>query len=268
MPADASPPDTPAPQAAQILSRPDGSSIAYHHTPKQPEMRAPGVIFIHGFMSDMDGGKAVFLEEHCRARGVAFVRFDQFGHGRSSGAFEDGSIGRWAEDTVAVLDALSEGPQVLVGSSCGGWLMLLAAMARPDRVAGLVGIAPAPDFTEDLVWPEFTDEQREAVTRDGFVLIPSDYSDQPYTFTKRLFDDGRRNLVLREDIPFDGPVRLLHGQQDTAVPWERSLLLMDRLRSTDVECTFIKGGDHRLSEPHDLARMAHAVDEVVARVSV
>ncbi|MGC2856081.1 alpha/beta fold hydrolase [Novispirillum sp. DQ9] len=228
-------------------------------------MRAPGVVFLHGFMSDMDGGKALFLERHCRERGLAFVRFDQFGHGKSSGAFEDGSIGRWAEDAVAVLDALTEGPQVLVGSSCGGWLMLLAAMARPKRVAGLVGIAAAPDFTEDLVWPEMSDDQRAAVLRDGLVRIPSEYSDQPYTFTKRLFDDGRRNMVLRDTIPFDGPVRLLHGQKDDAVPWQRSLTLMDRLRSTDVECTFIKAGDHRLSEPHDLARMAHALDEVVAR---
>jgi len=263
MSAEASPPSKPPAQAPQILSRPDGSSIAYHRTLKEPETHGPGVVFIHGFMSDMDGGKAVFLEDHCRRRGWAFVRFDQFGHGRSSGAFADGSIGRWAEDTVAVLDALTEGPQILVGSSCGGWLMLLAALARPQRVAGLFGIAPAPDFTEDLVWPELSEDQREAVLRDGQVLVPSDYSDQPYTFTKRLFDDGRRNMVLREEVPFDGPVRILHGQQDTAVPWERSLVLMDRLRSTNVECTFVKGGDHRLSDLPNLGRMATILDELV-----
>jgi pimeloyl-ACP methyl ester carboxylesterase len=266
MPDAVQPPANTPSQAPQILSRPDGSSIAYHRTPKQPATAAPGVVFIHGFMSDMDGGKAVFLEGHCRRRGLDFVRFDQFGHGKSSGAFADGSVGRWAEDTVAVLDALTDGPQILVGSSCGGWLMLLAALARPQRVAGLVGLAPAPDFTEDLVWPEFTDEQREAVLRDGHVLIPSNYSDQPYTFTKRLFDDGRRNLVLRDEIAFDGPVRILHGQKDDAIPWQRSLLLMDRLRSTDVACTFLKNSDHRLSELSDLARMAATVDELVAAV--
>lgn len=267
MPADASPPSAPSALAPQILARPDGSSIAYHRTARRPGTSGPGVVFLHGFMSDMDGGKALFVEEHCKTRGLAFVRFDQFGHGKSSGAFAEGCAGRWAEDTVAVLDALTDGPQILVGSSCGGWLMVLAALARPQRVAGLVGIAPAPDFTEDLVWPELTEEQREAVLRDGHVLIPSDYSDQPYTFSKRLFDDGRRNLVLRDEIPFDGPVRILHGQRDTAVPWERSLTLMDRLRSTDVECTFIKGGDHRLSEPADLARLARALDEVIERVA-
>lgn len=249
--------------APQILPRPDGSSIAYHRT----EGAAPGVVFIHGFMSDMEGGKALHLEEHCRARGLAFVRFDQFGHGTSPGAFADGTVGRWAEDTVAVLDHLTEGPQILVGSSMGGWLMILAALARPERVAGLLGIAPAPDFTEDLTWPHLTDVQREEVLREGYTYVPSDYSEAPYTFTKRLFDDGRRHLVLRDTIPFDGPVRILHGQKDDAVPWERSLTLMQKLRSDDVECTFIKDGDHRLSKPHDLERLSATLDALVARVA-
>lgn len=250
----------PPADSARILSRPDGSSIAYHRS----EGQGVGVVFIHGLMSDMDGGKAVHAEAHCQAQGRPFVRFDQYGHGQSSGAFPDGSVGRWAEDTVAVLDHLTEGPQVLVGSSCGGWLMLLAALARPDRVAGLLGIAPAPDFTEDLSWPSLTPDQQEAVTREGRVEVPNPYSDDPYVYSKRLFDDGRRNLLLRDAIGIRCPVRILHGQQDEAVPWDRSLTLMDRLETTDVACTFIKSGDHRLSEPADLDRLSRTLDEVLA----
>lgn len=265
--------DQPPDQSARMLSRPDGSSIAYHRTaatrtdaPGERRADAPGVVFIHGFMSDMDGGKAVFLERHCIDRGLAFVRFDQYGHGLSSGRFSEGTIGRWAEDTVAVLDDLTEGPQILVGSSMGGWLMLLAALARPERVKGLLGIAPAPDFTEDLTWPQLTVAQKDAIMTDGWVEIPSDYGDQPYIFTKKLFDDGRRHLMLRDRIPFTGPVRILHGQKDDAVPWRRSLDLMSVLASDDVEATFVKDGDHRLSEPHDLARLAATLDGLVARM--
>jgi pimeloyl-ACP methyl ester carboxylesterase len=225
-----------------------------------------GVVFLHGLMSDMDGGKALYLEDHCRAQGRPFLRFDQFGHGQSSGAFTDGTLGRWAEDTAAVLDGLCEGPQVVVGSSMGGWVMLLAALARPQKVAGLLGIAPAPDFTEDLTWHELNEEQRAAVLRDGVVHIPSDYSDQPYSFSKALFDDGRQNLLLRGPIAYRGPVRILHGQQDEAVPWQRSLTLIDALESDDVACTFIKRGDHRLSEPEDLRRMASTLDALLALV--
>ncbi len=252
----------PPEDSARILSRPDGTSIAYHRS----EGRGVGVVFIHGLMSDMDGGKALHVEAQCRAQGRPFVRFDQFGHGKSSGAFPDGCVGRWAEDTVAVLDSLTDGPQVLVGSSCGGWLMLLAALARPERVAGLVGIAPAPDFTEDLSWPSLTAEQQETVLREGRVEMPNPYSDAPYVYSKRLFDDGRRNLLLRDPIDLTVPVRILHGQNDEAVPWRRSLTLMDRLRSRDVEATFIKDGDHRLSEPADLERLSRALDEVLRRV--
>lgn len=252
----------PPADSARILSRPDGSSIAYHRS----DGTGTGVVFIHGLMSDMDGGKALHVEAQCRAQGRPFVRFDQFGHGLSSGAFPDGSVGRWAEDTVAVLDHLTDGPQVLVGSSCGGWLMLLAALARPERVAGLVGIAPAPDFTEDLSWPSLTPEQQEMVTREGRVEMPNPYSEDPYVYSKRLFDDGRRNLLLRDTIPIHCPVRILHGQQDEAVPWERSLILMDRLAGTDVECTFIKAGDHRLSEPADLDRLSRALDEILGKI--
>jgi pimeloyl-ACP methyl ester carboxylesterase len=217
-------------------------------------------------MSDMDGGKALYLEQHCLAQGRPFLRFDQLGHGQSSGVFTDGTLSRWAEDTAAVLDALCDGPQVVVGSSMGGWGMLLSALARPQKVAGLLGIAPAPDFTEDLTWQELSEDQQQTVVRDGVVHIPSDYSDQPYSFTKALFDDGRSNLLLRGPIAYSGPVRILHGQKDEAVPWQRSLTLVDALASDDVVCTLIKQGDHRLSEPADLQRMTHTLDELMDRL--
>lgn len=259
--------DQPPETKCRILSRPDGSSIAYHKLDGAGPSARPGVVFIHGFMSDMNGGKALHLEAHCRATGRAFVRFDTLGHGQSSGRFEDGTIGRWAEDTIAILDEVTEGPQILVGSSMGGWLMLLAALARPDKVKGLLGIAPAPDFTEDLTWPEMTDAQREEVLSRGFTQVPSDYDDSGYIFTKDLFEDGRRHLLLRNDtLPFHGPVRILHGLKDDAVPWQRSLTLMNKLASDDVEVTFIKNGDHRLSEPHDLDRLTATLDALAARL--
>ncbi|MBB4287158.1 alpha/beta fold hydrolase [Roseospira goensis] len=242
--------------APRRLTRPDGATIAYHSV----SGKGPGVVFIHGFMSDMTGGKATFLEAWARRTGRAFVRFDQRGHGQSDGRFEDGTIGAWADDVVQVLDHLTEGPQVLVGSSMGGWLMLLAALARPDRVAALVGIAAAPDFTEDLMWSVFDDAARETLARDGVLQVPSDYGDAPYPITKRLIDEGRDHLLLGGPIPIRCPVRLIQGMKDDSVPWETGRRLMDRLESPDVDLTLVKEGDHRLSEPHDLARLERVLD--------
>jgi pimeloyl-ACP methyl ester carboxylesterase len=241
-----------------ILARDDGETLAY----RRVAGRAPGVLFLGGFKSDMTGTKAMALEAHCRDAGRAFVRFDYLGHGTSSGHFADGTIGRWAADAVAVLDRLTEGPQVLVGSSMGGWLMVLAARARPERVRAMVGIAAAPDFTERLMWREFGQDQRRALERDGVLRLPSQYGDDPYPITRRLIEDGRRHLVLEAPIGFDGPVRLLHGMADTDVPWQLSVDLADRLTSPDVAVTLVKGGDHRLSTPEDLARLAKTLDEV------
>lgn len=242
----------------QIVTRPDGSSIAYHrHAGK-----GTGVVFLHGLMSDMEGGKALHVEAHCRARGLPFVRFDQFGHGQSSGTFAEGTIGRWAEDTLAVLDTLCEGPQILVGSSMGGWLMLLAARARPEKVAGLVGIAAAPDFTEDLLWPQMSPEQRAEVMDTGFIEVPSDYA-APYIYTRALIEDGRANLVLRQPLPFAGPVRLLHGLKDDVVPWQTALAITEAVDSPDIEAVLIKSGDHRLSDPADLARLSATLDSLL-----
>jgi len=234
----------------QILSHASGASIAYHTL----SGTSPGIVFMTGFMSDMTGGKALALENFARERGQAFLRFDYQGHGQSSGKLADGTIGLWAADALAAFDELTEGPQIIVGSSMGGWIMLLTACARPERVAGLVGIAAAPDFTEDLLPNELSQEQFAEIEANGFVVVPSEYEDD-YKFTKALFDDGREHLMLRSEIPLDCPVRLLHGLQDTSVPWQTALNIQEKLRSEDVEVTLIKKGDHRLSEDEDLKRL-------------
>ena len=247
-----------------FLTRDDGATIAYHRTPG----KAPGVVFMTGFKSDMTGGKALAVEALCKRLGHACLRFDYTGHGESSGAFEDGTIGQWADDAIFAIDELTEGPQVLVGSSMGGWIMLLAARARPERVAGLLGIAAAPDFTEDLIPAALTDEQRRQMDSDGYVDIPNCYDDQePYRIMKAFLDEGRNNLLLRQPIEISAPVRLIQGMRDEDVPWETSLKITDKLVSEDVEVTFVKAGEHRLSEDHDLARLERTLEALMAQVS-
>ncbi len=238
--------------------RSDGARIAYHCS----EGAAPGVVFLGGLRSDMTGTKATAPEAACTAAGRAFVRFDYFGHGRSTGAFTDGTIGRWRDDALAVLDELTVGRQVLVGSSMGGWIMLLAALARPQRIHALVGVAAAPDFTEDLMWDRYDDATRRVLATDGVYREASPYDDEPTPVTMQLIDDGRKNLLLRGPIPITCPVRLLHGKADAEVPWATSIRLAEALQSPDVTISLAKGGDHRLSEPGDLARLMAAVEEV------
>jgi pimeloyl-ACP methyl ester carboxylesterase len=245
------------------LARPDGTTIAYDRA----EGRSPTVVFLHGLNSDRCGTKAEALAAHCRTRGLGFVRFDMFGHGQSSGRFEDGTISRWVDDTLAVIDGLTAGPVVLVGSSMGGWVGVRAAMARPARVAGVFGIAAAPDFTEELMWAQFSDAQRNALMREGIVELPSDYDDRPYRISRALIEDGRRNLVLRAPVPIACPVCLLHGQADASVPWLVSLKLAQQIVGDDVEVVLIKGGDHRLSRPQDLQRLCALVDGLLDRVA-
>jgi pimeloyl-ACP methyl ester carboxylesterase len=213
----------------------------------------------------MSGTKASFLEEYCRSRGHGFVRFDYFGHGGSSGDIALGTIGRWADDAVAVLDALTEGPQIIVGSSMGGWVMLLAALTRSERIHALLGVAAAPDFTEDLVWPRLDARQQQECRRTGGVTLSSKYDPGGYIYYYRLFEDGRRHLVMREEIPLPCPVRLLHGMLDDVVPWQTSLRLAERLSSRDVVVTLSKDCDHRLSNKADLARLAATLDELLSR---
>jgi len=248
-----SPSDTP--DEVAYLKRADGSAIAYCKT----DGTGPGVIFLHGLNSDMDGGKALELEALCRDRGRAFVRFDMFGHGKSDGDFPDGSISRWAEDAITVLDELTEGPQVLVGSSMGGWVMLRTALARPERIAGLMGIAAAPDFTEDLMWANFSEEARTEVMTKGSIALPSDY-DEPYIISKGLIEDGRTNLLLRDEIPLSMPMRLVHGMADEDVPFETSNRIAQRVESKAVHVILVKDGDHRLSRPEDLKLLARTLN--------
>lgn len=234
------------------LDRGDGIRLAFRRTPG----RGPGVVFLGGFNSDMTGTKAEFLAGWCEARGVPFLRFDYSGHGASQGRFEDGTIGRWAEDAACVIAAQTEGPQVLVGSSMGGWIALL--LARRMAVRALVGIAPAPDFTEDLMWAEFAPEVRATIERDGVWHRPSEYG-APYPITRALIEDGRRHLLLRGPLPIEAPVRILQGQQDPDVPWDHALRIAKALTGGDVQVTLIKDGDHRLSRPQDLALLGETL---------
>lgn len=243
------------------LLRPDGETIAYlSNGPKEPVPGRPGLVWLGGLKSDMTGTKATALADWADRTGRAFVRFDYFAHGASSGEFFEGTIGRWAGDALEVLDVLTDGPQILVGSSMGGWLSLLTALARPKRIAGLVLIAPAPDFTEELMWRQFSPEIRDEIMRDGVYHHPSDYDEEPYPITRRFIEEGREHLLLGGPIPLTCPVRLLHGMADTDVPWRHSLRLIEALQSEDVNATFTKSGDHRLSEPADLKRLTDTLD--------
>jgi pimeloyl-ACP methyl ester carboxylesterase len=243
----------------RILARGDGATIAYHFF----DGRSPCVVFLGGFMSDMTGTKAMALEAFCRARGQAFLRFDYFAHGASSGDFAAATIGRWRDDALAVLDELTAGPQILVGSSIGGWLMLLAALARPTRIAALVGIAAAPDATEELMWQRLSPAQQAAMRRDGSIHVPSQYDPAGYLLTHRLIEEGRAHCLLGGAIPLACPVRLLHGMADPDVPWQTSLRLAERLTGPDVTLTLTKDGDHRLSSEADLARLQRTLEALL-----
>ena len=244
---------------AKVLETPQGRRIAYHKT----EGSGPCVVFLGGLKSDMEGTKAVHLEAWAKARGHAFLRFDYSGHGESSGTFEEGCIGDWHVDTKEVLQSLTDGPLVLVGSSMGGWQALLAARALPERLAGIVTIAAAPDFTEDSYWAGFSDEQKAEMDRQGFVELPSDYM-EPYRITKRMIEDGRNHLVLRTPLPLSVPVRCLQGTADTAVSTDVALRLLEHADSPDMRLTLVKDADHRFSDGACLGLIEAAIEEVIA----
>lgn len=247
------------------LQREDGEQLAFEHV----EGTQPGIIFLSGFNSNMNGDKALFLDNWCRETGRQFTRFDYLGHGDSSGRFEDGTIGRWRDDAVAILDEVTSGPQLLVGSSMGGWIMLLLALARRHRLVGLVGIAPAPDFTEALKSQGLSPEQLLQLELSGYCSIDNCYDDgEPYRISAQLLEEGRAHCLLEQeaiDIPL--PVRILHGQRDPDVPWERSLLLAEKLSSDDVELQLVKDGDHRLSRPRDLARLQATIEDLLGQLA-
>ncbi len=244
----------------QTLTTPQGRQIAYHQTAG----RGPGVVFLGGFRSDMTGTKALYLQDWAVRQGRAFLRFDYSGHGQSSGAFEDGAIGDWFADARAVLTTLTTGPQLLIGSSMGGWVALLLARAMADRVAGLIGIAAAPDFTEDSLWAGFSQAQRNDLMQNGRVEVPTDYADAPYVITRRLIEDGRAHLVFRAPLGLPFPVRLLQGTADTDVLPAVALRLLDHATGPDIRLTLVKGADHRFSSDPCFALITAAADEIVA----
>lgn len=238
----------------QRLTRPDGETLAL----RQIGGAGPTVVWIGGFRSDMEGTKALALDAAARERRWTYVRYDHFAHGQSSGDWRDATIGRWREDAVALIDSI-EGPVIPVGSSMGGWVALLLALARPDRLAGLVLVNPAPDFTEDLMWPGLADHERQAILREGETLVVEEGLGE-YVLTRRMFEEARDWLVLRGPLPVAAPVHILQGRADEVVPWRRQIGLVERLTGGDVRLDLIEGGDHRLSSPADLARLIEAVE--------
>jgi pimeloyl-ACP methyl ester carboxylesterase len=236
-------------------------SRGLHLTCRRRTGRGPTIVFLPGYMSNMEGGKATALDEWAEREGRAMLRFDYGGCGASEGAFEDQSLADWRDDTLAAIDSV-DGPVLLVGSSMGGWLMLLAALARPERVIGLVGIAPAPDFTS---WG-FSDEQKRTLRAQGRLEEPSPYGDEPYLTTRTFWESGESLKLLESEIAVSCPVRLLHGLEDTDVPWRISLQLTERLRSADVQTALVKGGDHRLSRPEDITLLIATVRQLLERL--
>ncbi len=247
----------------KILSRPNGKKLAYRHRPAASDKSgAPTLVFLPGYMSDMEGGKAAALDGWARDEGYAMLRFDYGGCGASEGDFREQSLVCWRNDALLMIDSLVQGPVVLVGSSMGGWLMLLAALQRPEKIAAIVGIAAAPDFTR---WG-FDDAHKAIIRTEGALEEPSAYSNTPYVTTRLFWQSGEENLLLEHEIALDCSVRLLHGQNDADVPWEISVKTAAALRSSDVQTILIKDGDHRLSRPKDIALLIRTVSQLYSQL--
>lgn len=244
--------------APSYLKTDQGRRIAYHHT----EGKGPTIVFLGGFKSDMGGTKAIHLEAWCQARGRAFLRLDYSGHGESSGAFEEGCIGDWAADAQAVLQQVIQGPLLLIGSSMGGWISLLTARVMPERIAGLVTIAAAPDFTEDGYWAGFSEDERATVMSKDQIAIPSDYGD-PYIITRKLIEDGRENFVLRDSLHLPFPVRFLQGTADEDVPMDWATRLLAHATGPDMRLVCLKDADHRFSDAVSLKLVEDALENVL-----
>lgn len=240
----------------QRLRRPDGETLAF----RRVEGKGPTVVWIGGFRSDMEGTKALALDAVARERGWNYLRYDHFAHGQSSGDWRRATIGRWREDAIAVIDSL-EGPIVPVGSSMGGWIALLLALARPERMAGLVLVNPAQDFTERLMWPGLADPVRQAILRDGEAPVVEDGLGD-YVLTLAMFEEARDWLLLDAAIPIAAPVHILQGRADEVVPWGHALALAERLTGGDVRLDLVERGDHRLSAPADILRLIQAVERM------
>lgn len=242
----------------QDFQSPQGRQLAYRYAPPSTDLT---YVWLSGFKSDMTGTKVTVLEGWAKQQGHGFLAFDYSGHGVSGGRFEDGTVSAWREDALAAIETLTKGRLVLVGSSMGGWMALLAALALKSRVAGMVLIAPAPDFTQKLMWPEFSPAQQTEITEQGQTLRPSDYGD-PYPITRALIEDGRQWALLDSTIDLVCPIRILQGQQDPDVPWQHAFKLVDALISTDLVFTLIKDGDHRLSRDQDIERLVATCEEL------
>lgn len=257
------------PDMLEVGYRPESRRIAMHVLKAKSGNRLPTLVWLGGYRSDMTGTKAVELERHAAAAGAACIRFDYSGHGASGGAFTDGTISRWLEESLAVIDHAAPERMVLVGSSMGCWVALrliaeLRARGQGEKVAGLVLIAPAPDFTSDLIEPNLSDAERASLSERGYFEEPTPYGPDPNIFTARLIEDGRQNRVLTGIIETGCPVHILQGMQDPDVPYAHALKLMEHLPSDDVVMTLIRDGDHRLSRPEDIARILAAVDAMAA----
>ena len=239
-----------------IIARGGGDTIAYNSI----SGKSPGLIFLSGFKSDMYGLKASAIHKFCEGRGHSFLRFDYSGHGQSSGKFENGTIGSWLDDALFVIDNLTSGPQILIGSSMGGWIMLLVALKRPDRIIGIIGLAAAPDFTEDLIWSSLNPSQKKHIKKVGYLDIKNTYEDQsPYRITYNLINEARNHLILGAPILIEVPVYLIHGEKDEDVPFMTSLKLARCLKSEKVHVHLIKSADHRLSREVDLEVLIRAI---------
>lgn len=247
-------------EAPHFVDGPNGR-VAF----RKREGDGPRVVWFGGYRSDMLGTKAQALDEWAERNRRAYLRFDYTGHGESEGRFEDGTIGKWAADAEAVLDAAARGPRIFIGSSMGAWVATMMARRRPDDLVGAIFIAPAPDFTERLLWPALSEAHRAEIAKTGKLELPSDYADEPDVYTRALFEDGRENLVMSGPIAIDCPVRIFQGQRDDAVPWRHALDFAEKITSDDVEIVLTKAGDHRLSSPADIDRLIGAVEALSRR---
>jgi len=240
----------------KFFDAPSGRRLAYHLI----KGKKPGVVFLGGFKSDMEGSKALYLQELAENQGRAFLRFDYSGHGQSHGEFTEGCIGDWAQDASEIISTLTDGPQIIIGSSMGGWIAFLLARQMPERFQALIGIAAAPDFTEDSIWAGLDEAQRATLMRDGQIGLPSEYVDSPYIFTRHLIEDGRRQQVLKAPLTLPFPVRLLQGTADASVKLSVPLRIIEHATGPDIRLTLVKGADHSFSTPECLVLIGATLD--------
>ncbi|MFP4314339.1 MAG: alpha/beta hydrolase family protein [Alphaproteobacteria bacterium] len=252
--------------SCQYLERPGKPSLAYHYTPPNDTgSDLPVIMFLGGFKSDMQGSKATFLEEQCKARGQGYVRFDYSGHGQSGGEFAHGTIGAWKQDAMDMFEHIDPHSCLIIGSSMGGWLALHLAIEYRARIKAMIGIAAAPDFTQDLWYNRLNDQQRQIVEKEGYVEMPNQYSEEPYIFTKALFEDGRAHFLMDKDQSLDIPITLLQGMADPDVPWETTTRIQNAFPRADVDIVLIEDGDHSLSRPEDLDVLNREIMALIGR---